>query len=539
MIQSDDGMLTASFDAPRWTARAAFLIFIFPALGGLLFGYDIGATSYVLTQLEDEHDSGVKWWHFVESNALIQGVIPSCNVGGALLGSMIVFRVADEIGRRREMQIAAVLFILGGILEASAANKSWGLTVGLSVLLVGRFVYGVGCGFAMHGAPSYIAEMSPPEIRGTLVSLKEAMIVLGMLLGYMVGFFQSTKPGGWLWSYGASIAPAVVMLLGVTYLPPSARWLALRGRVGEARASVNFVFSAGGDQVLAQVVEQTDEAKRQATLGNAPALFSSKYRVALVAGIGTVLLQQVTGQPSILYYANTIFADAGMDSYAAVLTGVFKLFATMGSVVAVDKYGRRSLLIVGVSVMLVALVIMTVAFAGYETSGDDDKADDDGTNIGWRTVTIIICMFTYIGGYQIGFGPIAWLLISEIFPLEVRGQAVAVAVQTNFFWNLVVTFVYPVLVQALGDLLGDSYGYAAGFAIFAFLTAYSVNFVYFHVPETKGLTLEEIDRLLCSDGGESNGAYKALTTESPLITDSFNDGYTSPSHGKQRSSSKA
>ena len=208
-----------------------------------------------------------------------------------------------------------------------------------------------------------------------------------------------------------------------------------------------------------------------ATLGGkAASLFDARYRKCLVAGVGVVFLQQVTGQPSILYYANTIFKEAGMSSYAAVLTGVFKLFATLGSVVLVDKYGRRFLLFVGVSVMLVALIVMTVTFAGYETS--DDDSGDDAVNLDWRTVTIIIGMFAYIGGYQLGFGPIAWLLISEVFPLEVRGQAVAFAVQNNFAWNLVVSLLYPVLIDSFGTALGDDYKYCAGFGIFAVLTLY-------------------------------------------------------------------
>merc|ERR1719502_167728 len=146
---------------PVWSGSAVLAVFLFPATGGLLFGYDIGATSYVLNQLQSEEDSGVKWWHDVEKSSLLQGLIPSTDVAGALTGSIIVFKVADSIGRRREMQIAALLYLFGAIFEMVSSNSSWDAGLGLTVLFIARFLYGIGCGFAMHGAPSYIAEMAP------------------------------------------------------------------------------------------------------------------------------------------------------------------------------------------------------------------------------------------------------------------------------------------------------------------------------------------------------------------------------------------
>jgi len=509
--------------APVWKGWAVLGVFLFPATGGLLFGYDIGATSYVLNQLQSEEDSGVEWWKEVEKSPFIQGLIPSTDVAGALVGSIIVFKVADAIGRRREMQIAAVLYLVGAIFEMVASNSTWGASLGLTVLFIARFIYGIGCGFAMHGAPSYIAEMAPSEIRGTLVALKEAMIVVGMVLGYGFGFFLQHESGAWKFTYGVSIPLSIFMLVGVTSLPPSARWLALTGRIDEARESLSYVYSQGAEDILRDIVDQMEaEKNRVASVGGQVAsLFDRRYRKCLVAGVGVVILQQVTGQPSILYYANTIFKEAGMSSYAAVLTGVFKLFATLGSVVLVDKYGRRFLLFVGVGVMLVALVVMTVVFAGYEVT-DDDTSNDDDISLDWKTVTIIIGMFAYIGGYQLGFGPIAWLLISEVFPLEVRGQAVAFAVQNNFAWNLVVSLLYPVLIDEFGTAFGNDYKYCAGFAIFAVLTLYALLFIYRNVPETKGLSLEEIERKFCKDDGDMQKADVETADRASLLGSNSN-----------------
>jgi MFS family permease len=150
-----------------------------------------------------------------------------------------------------------------------------------------------------------------------------------------------------------------------------------------------------------------------------------------------------------LYYAAGIFKAAGIESYAAVLTGAFKLVMTLLSVVVVDKYGRRWLLFVGISIMLAALIVLTSAFHGYEPVNDDDDDSVDGSGFTPRTLAIVLGMFLFIGGYQVSFGPIAWLLISEVFALDVRDSAIAVAVQANFFWNLVVSFGYPTLVAGM------------------------------------------------------------------------------------------
>jgi sugar porter (SP) family MFS transporter len=499
-LGSDD-ITKSSVPNRTWAPLRVFTIFFFPALGGLLFGYDIGATSYVSLQLQDKHDSGVSWYHFVESSTILQGAITSAGVGGAFIGSIIVFRVTNVLGTRREMLTAALLFISGAVLEAFSATKSLSANVGISVLLLGRWIYGVGCGFAMHGAPSYIAELSPPDIRGGLVSLKECMIVVGMLLGYVMGYLMQNKPNGWGITYGVSIIPAIVFFFGVMSLPSPARWLLAKGEEDKARASVMYVYSheKTGMTIFRDMVYSAQEAEtRNQGMKGKPPLFTQNNKRALVAALGVVTLQQITGQPSVLYYAAEIFASAGIESYAAVLTGCFKLLATLGSVVVVDKFGRRWLLLLGISVMFFALTMMCIAFYGYKPAGDDDDADDDDTGLTPRTAVIIVGMFLYIGGYQISFGPIAWLLISEIFALDVRDQAIAVAVQCNFGWNLAVTFLYPVIVSGLGNWLGVRHEYTAAFGIFDILTLYSIFFVYRNVPETKGLSLEQIEVLLRS-----------------------------------------
>jgi MFS family permease len=371
-------------------------------------------------------------------------------------------------------------------------------------------VYGLGIGFSMHGAPAYIGEMSPPAIRGLLISLKEAVIVVGILCGYLVGFLMSEVKGGWAYVFGIATIPACVMFCGSFLLHESSRWLFLNGREAEAEAGLQWVLpqeqvdvamqdmalqdgSGGGSggggntQRIPSKVESRDNTTDTTTLlrTEKPSVWNMKYKSALLAGVGLVFLQQVTGQPSVLYYAATIFDDAGLAGVATVGMAAFKLVMTMTAVFTVDKFGRKILLYTGISVMLVALVALSIAFSFAPASSDDDT--DDDKSVSGVQIAILIALFTYIGGYQIGFGPIAWLLISEVFPLEVRGQAVALAVQTNFFWNVITSYLFPVIVSALGP--------AWTFGIFALVDAYALYHVFAYIPETKGLSLEEIENL--------------------------------------------
>ena len=482
-----------------YNVAAVVVLFTFPALGGFLFGYDIGATSFVVKQITDGDYDGVKWNDTLEDSDSLQGAVTSASVFGALLASILVFRLSDFIGRRSEIMIGSLLYAVGALIEAISANPDWDANTGLTVLMTGRVVYGLGIGFSMHGAPAYIGEMSPPSIRGLLISLKEAVIVVGILCGYLIGFLLSETKGGWAYVFGIAIFPAIGMFIGSVFLHESARWLFLNDRTAEAKAALEWVLPKDMvESALEDMSTQDNVASNRLTSSKAdsqggavfrdeqkPSVWSVKYKSALLAGVGLVFLQQVTGQPSVLYYAASIFDDAGLADVATVGMAGFKLVMTMAAVFTVDRFGRKILLYIGISVMFVALIALAIAFNFAPTADDDD---DDGSNsISGPQIVILIALFTYIGGYQIGFGPIAWLLISEVFPLEVRGQAVALAVQTNFFWNVVTSYLFPLIVSALGP--------AWTFGLFAIIDGYALYHVFVFVPETKGLSLEEIEEL--------------------------------------------
>jgi MFS family permease len=201
-------------------------------------------------------------------------------------------------------------------------------------------------------------------------------------------------------------------------------------------------------------------------------LFGRKVFPATLAGLGVITLQQISGQPSVLYYAETIFKEANVSSGGTIAVACFKLMCTVVSAYIVDGFGRRKLLICGILIQGFALALITLYFA---LSWDSDA-------------TLIAAMFVYVGGYQVGFGPIAWLLISEVFPLAVRGEGMALAVQTNFFWNLVVSLSFDAELNLIGS--------TGSFAIFLGVIFIALIFVIKFVPETKGLTLEEIESML-------------------------------------------
>ncbi|KAJ0084526.1 hypothetical protein Patl1_31285 [Pistacia atlantica] len=451
---------------------SVILPFLFPALGGLLFGYDIGATSGATISLQSAELSGTTWFNL---SAVQLGLVVSGSLYGALFGSILVYPISDFLGRRRELITAAVLYVLGALITAYAP--------GLGVLLAGRLLYGLGIGLAMHGAPLYIAETCPSQIRGTLISLKELFIVLGILLGYFVGSFEINAVGGWRYMYGLSAPIALLMGLGMWSLPPSPRWLLLRAFQGKGslqeykeKAMVALSKLRGrppGDKISERQIEDTllsvKSAYSDESEGSLLEVFQGPALKAFIIGGGLVLFQQITGQPSVLYYAGPILQSAGFSAAAdatrvSVVIGLFKLLMTSVAVFKVDDLGRRPLLIGGVSGIALSLVLLS---AYYKV-------------LGGLPLVAVAALLLYIS-----FGPISWLMVSEIFPLRTRGKGISLAVLTNFGSNAIVTFAFSPLKELLG----------AGnlFLLFGAIALLSVLFVVLIVPETKGLSLEEIE----------------------------------------------
>ncbi|KAG5145175.1 hypothetical protein GLYMA_11G092100v4 [Glycine max] len=468
-------LLNGVHDSESYSVSAAILPFLFPALGGLLFGYDIGATSSATISIQSPTLSGVSWYKL---SSVEIGLLTSGSLYGALIGSLLAFNVADFLGRRKELIGAAVVYLVGALVTALAPN--------FPVLVLGRLVFGIGIGLAMHAAPMYIAETAPTPIRGQLISLKEFFIVLGMVAGYGIGSLFVETVSGWRYMYGVSSPVAIIMGVGMWWLPASPRWLLLRAIQGKGDVqnskdiAIRSLCQLRGQAFYDSVPWQVDEIlaelsylgeEKEATFGE---LFQGKCLKALWIGSGLVLFQQITGQPSVLYYAGSIFQSAGFSGASdatrvSILLGFFKLIMTGVAVVVVDKLGRRPLLLGGVSGIVISLFFLGSYYIFLDNS----------------PVVAVIGLLLYVGSYQISFGPIGWLMIAEIFPLRLRGRGLSIAVLVNFGANALVTFAFSPLKALLG----------AGILFYTFcvIAVASLVFIYFVIPETKGLTLEEIE----------------------------------------------
>ncbi|KAL9431622.1 hypothetical protein AB3S75_026756 [Citrus x aurantiifolia] len=459
----------------NYSVSAAILPFLFPALGGLLYGYDIGSTSCATISIESPTLSGISWYGL---SSVEIGLITSGSLYGALIGSILAFNIADILGRRRELILAALLYLVGALVMALAPD--------FIIMVVGRFVFGIGIGLAMHAAPMYIAETAPTPMRGQLISLKEFFIVLGMVGGYGIGSLLVDLVAGWRYMYGASTPLAVIMGIGMWWLPASPRWLLLcamkrKGDMQDLRESaISCLCRLRGQSIGDSAPTEVDEILTELSYVGEDKevslreVFHGKCLKALIIGAGLVLFQQITGQPSVLYYAASILQSAGFSAASdatrvSILLGLFKLIMTGLAVLVVERLGRRPLLLGGVSGIVISLFLL----GSYYLFLDDVPA------------VAVVALLLYVGCYQLSFGPIGWLMISEVFPLRLRGRGLSVAVLVNFGANALVTFAF----SPLKDLLG------AGILFYAFgvIAVLSLAFIFFIVPETKGLTLEEIE----------------------------------------------
>ncbi|KNA18495.1 hypothetical protein SOVF_070190 [Spinacia oleracea] len=457
---------------------SCILPFLFPALGGLLFGYDIGATSSATISIQSPTLSGTSWY---DLNSVEIGLISSGSLYGALIGSVLAFKVGDFLGRRKELIASAVLYLVGALITAAGPT--------FVIMMIGRVVFGIGIGLAMHAAPMYISETAPSNLRGRVISLKEFFIIIGMVMGYAIGSLMVDVTAGWRYMYGVSSPLSVIMAIGMWWLPDSPRWLLLCAIQGKENRhdlredAIHCMCRLRGQPVSDTAAQQVDEIIAELSLSgelnsiSTVEMFRGKYLKALVIGCGLVLFQQITGQPSVLYYAGSILQSAGFSAASdatrvSILLGLVKLIMTGVAVLFVDNFGRRPLLLGGASGMVISLLFL----GSYYTFLGDAPA------------IAVVGLLLYVGCYQLSFGPIGWLMMSEIFPLRMRGRGMSLAVLVNFGANAIVAFAF----SPLKDLIGDG----NLFFMFGGVALLSLVFIFFKIPETKGLTLEEIEAKL-------------------------------------------
>jgi sugar porter (SP) family MFS transporter len=432
------------------------LIAAVAALGGLLFGYDTGVISGALLFIKDV---------FHLSTAM-QGLVAGIALGGAVAGAAAAGTLSDRFGRHPVILVTALAFIVGSLLSAVAPS--------LWVLLLGRIIVGVAIGVASMVCPLYLAEIAHARQRGGVVSLNQLCITLGILVSYLVGYALAQVADGWRWMLGLGAVPGIVLALGMLVLPESPRWLAGHGRAADAEAALRRLRP--GEDVAAALTTLRSDLRREGRLPPWSALLAPALRRPLVIGIGLAMFQQITGINTVIYFAPQIFQAAGVGSNAASIlatagVGAVNVLLTLVAIWLIDRAGRRALLLWSLGGMAASLLALAGGFA-FGAHG----------NLGWLTE---VSLAVYVAFFAVGLGPVFWLLISEIFPLALRGRAMSVAAVSNWGFNLLVTLTFLSLIQAFGQV--------GTFLIYAVLTGVAIVFTAALVPETKGRTLEEIE----------------------------------------------
>ena len=442
----------------------AFKVAIIAAIGGLLFGFDTGVISGALLLIKSD-------WHL---GVFSQEIITSAVLIGAIIGALSSGRVADIYGRKKVIIATAVVFAIGSIATALAPNPD--------ILVVGRIVLGMAIGVASFTVPLYISEVSPSPIRGSLVSLNQLMITLGIVMAYVVDFSLASTEEGWRYMFAFGLLPSILLFFGMFLLPNSPRWLISKGRVEEAKASLALIYTKEGvERELDSIQEAVHDIPEKVSYRE---LLAPAVKPVLIIGVGIMFFQQATGINTVIYYSPTILQMAGFgsaeDAMAAALPiGIVNVLATIVSIFLVDKVGRKPLLYIGVTGMVLSLIMLGGVFSM-------DSASAGGTMKYLAVGSLVL----YIASFAISLGPIAWLLIAEVFPIRVRNIGMSMATLSNWVFNFIVALTFLSIV----DYMGASGAFWL-YAIFGIITLW---FIWKYIPETKGKELEEIEEHFAS-----------------------------------------
>ncbi len=438
-----------------------YKITIVAAVGGLLFGYDTAVIAGAIGFLQTKF----------ELSSAMMGWVASCALIGCMLGATFAGFLSDKIGRKKVLQISAFLFAVSAIGTAIPET--------LTTFVIFRIIGGVGIGIASMLAPMYITESAPADIRGRLVSLNQLGIVTGILLIYFINAFIAGLHDeawnvsiGWRWMFGSGIVPSVVFLVLLLFVPESPRWLAKVNQWDKAKAILEKIN--GVEKAQIELNEIREALRVESESATSPSVFGPSLRKPLTIGVILAVFSQITGINAIMYYAPEIFKSTGSGSDSSmmqtVLVGVINLIATLVAIKYVDKLGRKALLLIGSSGMFVCLAIVGSAFYFNMLEGN----------------IVLISILAYITFFGISLGPLTFVVIAEIFPNQSRGKAMSICIFALWAAVFLVSQLFPVLLESIGS--------AFTFWIFMVMALFSLIFVWKYLPETKGKTLEEIEK---------------------------------------------
>ena len=494
-----------------------FISFIV-ALGGFLLGFDSAVISGAINGITV----------YFEMSDWELGFSVGCVIFGAMAGNITAGPLSDKYGRKQILILTAILFTVSATWSA--------LATGYTEFVIARIIGGIGIGGAILIAPIYIAEIAPPKLRGSLVSLNQLNIVLGISVAYFYNYFLKDIEGeSWRWMLGVEAIPAFIYFLALFMVPRSPRWLIQKLNLIESAKKI-LIKIGGEDYALSTIEEIQRGIARKEEKGTFSQLFSLRMQTIIIIAFGIAFFQQITGINAIFYYAPTIFEQAGGSTDSsflqAIVVGLTNLVFTLVAIKLIDRLGRKPLLIIGTATMAIALSLATLAFnnASYDINNKtikkidnveiktaiedlrgmsfnsqkelfsnlepllnenqlyDFKRNEVKNFISINATLVLIAILLYVAAFAISLGPVMWTLLSEIFPGNIKGIAISVVGFFNSLVSYTVTQFFPWELTNLGPTLT--------FAIYAGMAILSLLFVMKFVIETKGKSLEEIEELL-------------------------------------------
>jgi sugar porter (SP) family MFS transporter len=421
------------------------------AMGGYLFGFDFAVITGGLPFLRDHFGLNDYWEGFTTGSLAL----------GCIIGCMIAGGISDRYGRKPGLMASAMIFFISSL--------SMGLSPNLYLFIGSRFIAGIGVGMASMLSPMYLAEVSPPEIRGRLVALNQLTIVLGQVITHCENYLlRDIHHEAWRWMFGMGMVPSSLFLIGVSFIPESPRWLISVGQDDESKRILNKIGNSAYVNATMDGIRNIIHPENKAGSGN---IFARAVLPAVIVGIGLAVFQQFCGINVVFNYTTNIFKSIGASSSEQLIQAVYislaNLVFTLLAMTLVDKWGRRPLMLAGAGGL--ALIYVIIGFLLMNR------------NVGGLSLFIMIA----IALYAVSLAPLTWVLISEIFPFSIRRVAMSVAVICLWGAYFILVFTFPVIEREFGDIKAF-WGYAV-ICVLGFL------FIYFRLPETKGISLESMD----------------------------------------------
>ena len=427
-----------------------YICALIASFGGLLSGYDTGVISGALLYVNQSF----------EINSYMLGLLVSSVSIGAVFGAFFNVFFVDKIERMKTLLLTSFLFFIASVFCFLSQN--------ITQLIISRMIIGLAVGIVSFCGPLYLSEISPKEKRGQIVSLHQLAITFGILFSYLTNYLCANLESNWRVMFLIGVVPAFILFFGLLFQKDTPRWYVIKKRYDDAKKILELVGCSENTEQEIQNISATLNKEEKIK-------FNKKLIMPFVIGLGIMIIQMTTGINAIIYYAPTIFKMIGFSSnqdalFITIFIGLINFLMTFVAIILVDKIGRKPLLYIGLSGMLISLVVLSGVFVlDY---------------VFIKYLAVVFCA-VYIVSFSMSLGPVAFLLVSEVFPLKYRGSAMSITIVTNFICNFLVTGLFPIALDKIGGFYT--------FMIFAFICVISLLFVKFVVFETKGLSLEDIE----------------------------------------------